>query len=91
MREHYEALVKEFREEDDQEAIAKALYNVGRINDSSGSVEEALTSLREALEISKKLTAENPSIGTYQRNLAGLYNFLGILQEKTGAPRQATL
>jgi serine/threonine-protein kinase len=88
-REHYEALVKEFREEEDQQAIADNLYQVGRINDSSGSAEEALTALREAVEISKKLAGENSHIITYQSNLAGFYNFLGTLQGKTGAVGEA--
>jgi eukaryotic-like serine/threonine-protein kinase len=70
--------------------LAMALFKVGSISNSSGSMADALVAFQGASALWEKLAVENPDVIAYQHDQAGSYIDLGVLQRETG-DREAAL
>jgi serine/threonine-protein kinase len=89
-RAYYEELIDRVgRDDADQNELADALVIVGNINRSTGSAAEASKSYLAALDTRRKLVAAESNNLEYQRNLAGVYNILGIHYQDRGEWQQA--
>ncbi len=89
---HYERYVAAHEQDRDAATranLGRALWEIGWINERSGSIGDARAAYQRALAIRKLLVEENPAVQKHQRDLAGNHNDLGLLHGQTGEVDEA--